>query len=146
SDQSLIINRLQTELQETTQAKEQALEELDLLKKDFGAQKELIITLEGELKHVREELNKSKEDNKEVNKKFEDLSKLLNDTLKQREEGENKIQVLEIQIQELAASNETNEQEASIIREEIFNARHKMSAQNELLAELGTQMMAAEQE
>ncbi|CAG8790861.1 29776_t:CDS:1, partial [Racocetra persica] len=141
-----VITTLEGELQETTQAKEQALTELNLLKKDFGAQKELVITIEGELKQVREELTKSKQDNQEASKKLEDLSKLLSDTLKQRDEGENRIQVLEIQLQELSASNETNDQEASILREELFNAKHKMSAQNQLLAELGTQMMAAEQE
>ncbi|CAG8686742.1 9403_t:CDS:2, partial [Cetraspora pellucida] len=141
-----LIITLEGELQETTQAKEQTLTELNLLKKDFGAQKELVINLEGELKQVREELTKSKQDNQEVAKKLEDLSKLLNDTLKQRDEGENRIQVLEIQLQELSASNEANEQEASILREELFNAKHKMNAQNHLLAELGTQMMAAEKE
>ncbi|CAG8811859.1 10589_t:CDS:1, partial [Dentiscutata erythropus] len=146
SEQKKTIGQSKMQLEKTIQEKELILKETEILKKDFGLQKEIVITLEDELKSVREELNKSKESNHESTKKIKDLSKLLNETVTQRAEEEHKIKTLEIQVQELNAINDVNDKNLYKTKRDLSDAKDQMEIQNELIAKLGNQMIILEKE
>ncbi|CAG8448231.1 2961_t:CDS:2 [Acaulospora colombiana] len=146
SEQKRTIDQLKTHLEETIREKELVLEEVEILRKDFGSQKGLVTTLEGELNLVKEELNKSREENQESEKKIEDLSKVMKETLRQREVEECKTKALESQVLELSATNKSRETSMSKLQRELSDAKDHKEAQNELLSKLNGQMVALERE
>ncbi|CAI2175051.1 3343_t:CDS:2 [Funneliformis geosporum] len=146
SEQKSIIDQLQVQLQEKTLAKDSVIKELESLKKDFGLQKEIIVTLEGELKNVREELGLVTENNDASSKKLEDLSKMLKVTLLQRDTEVKKSKGLESQVEQLKISTTAGQKEITTLQNQLTNSKLEMGKQNELLAKLGGKMMIIEKE
>ncbi|CAG8470534.1 13604_t:CDS:2 [Funneliformis caledonium] len=146
SEQKSTIDQLRAQLQEKTLAKDSVIKELDILKKDFGSQKELVVKLEGELKNVREELSIATEINDASSKKLEDLSKMLKVTLLERDTEEKKSKDLESKVEQLKISKIAEAKEITTLQDQLTKSKFEMEKQNELLAKLGEQMMNIEKE
>ncbi|CAG8579760.1 2401_t:CDS:2 [Funneliformis caledonium] len=145
-EQKSKIEQLQYQLEETQSTKNIAIKELESMKKDFAAQKELVITLEGELKNVREELIKTNEQYGNNIKKHEQISILLNTTKQQRDEEESKVKSLENEIEMLKAAGDANEKVIVNLNTELTNSKMNIEAQNKRLFEIENQKNLIEKE
>lgn len=145
SGQKMIIFQLQTQLQETKEAKETVIREWENMKDNFCAQTKLVVTLEGGLQTMMEELNMAKESHAASLKELDSMTNFLTNILEQRDENENKIKSLENEINLLKDSGKCNNDYISLCKE-LSNTKKEMEAQNETLVELENQMEALKKE
>nr|CAG8456812.1 13765_t:CDS:2 [Entrophospora candida] len=144
TQQKSTIEQLQSQLRKVRNTKEAAIKELQTMKGGFSLQKELVISQEEELKVLRQELAITKEKNKTSLDEFESLSKSLNEIEKQRDDLQKKVKVLEIEIETYKIAGSGGDSNIKALREELSNTKLEMVAQNEILAELGSQLIEIE--
>ncbi|CAJ0632129.1 13413_t:CDS:2 [Entrophospora sp. SA101] len=144
TQQKSTIEQLQSQLRKVRNTKEAAIKELQTMKGGFSLQKELVISQEEELKVLRQELAITKEKNKTSLDEFESLSKSLNEIEKQRDDSQKKVKVLEIEIETYKIAGSGSDSNIKALREELSNTKLEMVAQNEILAELGSQLIEIE--
>jgi chromosome segregation ATPase len=145
SGQKTIIFQLQTQLQETKEAKETVIREWKNMKDNFCAQTKLVVTLEGGLQTMMEELNMAKESHAASLKELDGMTNFLTNILEQREEDEKKIKSLENEIHLLKDSGKCNNNYISLCKE-LSNTKKEMETQNETLVELEKQMETLKKE
>ncbi|EXX55281.1 Kip1p [Rhizophagus irregularis DAOM 197198w] len=145
SGQKMIIFQLQTQLQETKEAKETVIREWENMKDNFCAQTKLVVTLEGGLQTMMEELNMAKESHAASLKELDSMTNYLTNILEQRDENEKKIKSLENEINLLKDSGKCNNDYISLCKE-LSNTKKEMETQNETLVELEKQIEALKKE
>ncbi|CAG8441188.1 13239_t:CDS:2 [Acaulospora morrowiae] len=146
SEQKSTIEQLQSQLRKIRNAKEAAVRELQTMKGGFSIQKELAISLEEELKTLRQELASAKDNTSSSSVELEELSALLSDAQKQRDEAQRRVKTLEIEVETYKIAGVAGKENVGALREELSNAKLEMVAQNEILVDLEAQMKNMEKE
>ncbi|CAJ0837326.1 16768_t:CDS:10 [Entrophospora sp. SA101] len=146
AEQKSSISQLQDQLVNIQNEKDSVVKEMESMKQDFEAQKNLVFTLEKDLNLTKTELTKAKEDNQSSSKKHEDLSALLSQTVEERDQLDKKTKDLIIEIEGLKEMNITDDKEISRLNSELSEAKDEMIRQNELLSELNSKLTNVEKE
>nr|CAG8474918.1 6747_t:CDS:10 [Entrophospora candida] len=146
AEQKSSISQLQDQLVNIQNEKDSVVKEMESMKQDLEAQKNLVFTLEKDLNLTKTELTKAKEDNQSSSKKHEDLSALLSQTVEERDQLDKKTKDLVIEIEGLKEMNITDDKEISRLNSELTEAKDEMIRQNELLSELNSKLTSVEKE
>ncbi|CAI2161819.1 17640_t:CDS:2 [Funneliformis geosporum] len=146
SEQNISIEQLQSQIKVITGEKDGLIRELESLRKEYNAQKEFIISLEKELNDVREELSKTKEADAVSSIKLDNLSKLLADKERQRDEELKKIKTLENQIQAFKDVESVVDKDANSLKDALTNAKLEIGTQNGLINEYEVKVKTLEKE
>ncbi|RHZ77393.1 hypothetical protein Glove_180g75 [Diversispora epigaea] len=146
TDQKSTIEQLQSQLRKIRNSKEAAVKELQTMKGGFSIQKELVISLEDELKTLRQELASAKENTNVSSTELEELSILLNNTQKQRDEAQRNAKTLEIEVETYKLAGVAGNENLSALQEELINTKLELVAQNDIIVELESEMVIIEKE
>ncbi|CAJ0897619.1 4281_t:CDS:2 [Entrophospora sp. SA101] len=142
-DELDIINRNREEAEQ----KIELISELERVKKDYGLQEQLVISLEKELNMMRQELKKEVEEINEKNtNELESLKKSLENALKQRDEEQKNVNKLEIEIKALREFDSNDDESLNELREQLINSTLENEEKNKLITELNNQLTNAEKE
>nr|CAG8441546.1 1844_t:CDS:2 [Entrophospora candida] len=142
-DELDIINRNREEAEQ----KIELISELERVKKDYGLQEQLVISLEKELNMMRQELKKEVEEINEKNtNELESLKKSLENALKQRDEEQKNVNKLEIEIKTLKEFDSNDDESLNELREQLINSTLENEEKNKLITELNNQLTNAEKE
>ncbi|CAG8558361.1 221_t:CDS:2 [Gigaspora margarita] len=144
NEQKYTIEQLQLQLSEIKDSRELSKNELELMKKGINHQNEVIESLEKEVINLRQELFTAKEINLSSTQELEKLSEKLNTTQKQYDNEQKRVKALEIEIETYKLAGTNTDKNVIALREALANTKLEMVAQNEILAELETEMMAIE--
>ncbi|CAG8452134.1 9314_t:CDS:2 [Racocetra fulgida] len=144
SEQKYTIEQLQLQLSEIRKSKELSKNELELMKKGINHQNEVIESLEKEVISLRQELFTAKEINVSSARELEKLSEKLNSTQKLYDNEQKRVKALEVEIETYKIAGTNTDKNVIALREALANTKLEMVAQNEILAELETEMMAIE--
>ncbi|CAG8453731.1 11874_t:CDS:2 [Diversispora eburnea] len=139
NEQKTIIKNLESQIQETRNAKDSAIKELKDLKDDFNAQQELVIALESELTSLNDEWSKTKQQNESFKSELDQLIQHRDKYMDRIKELENLSESLKV------TSNDDNNNLVSL-RDNLANVKLEMEAQNQIVTELGNQMISIEKE
>ncbi|CAG8522752.1 8877_t:CDS:10 [Gigaspora rosea] len=146
SEQKTTIEQLQTQLRKIRNSKETAIKELQSMKGGFSLQKELVVSLEEELKVLRQDLAFAKENTNSSSEELEKIKELLNNTQTHRDDAQRRVKALEIEVETYKLAGEAGNENIGKLREELSNVKLEMSAQNEMIVELEAQMIIIEKE
>ncbi|CAG8490449.1 4939_t:CDS:2 [Funneliformis mosseae] len=146
SEQNISIEQLQSQIKVIAGEKDGLIRELESLRKEYNTQKEFIISLEKELNDVREELSKAKEADLASSIELDNLSKLLADKERQRDEELKKIKTLENQIQAFKDVESVVDKDASSLKDALTNAKYEIGTQNGLIKEYEDKIKNLEKE
>ncbi|CAG8517269.1 19698_t:CDS:2 [Gigaspora margarita] len=146
SEQKTTIEQLQTQLRKIRNSKETAIKELQSMKGGFSLQKELVVSLEEELKVLRQDLAFAKENTDSSSEELEKIKELLNNTQTHRDDAQRRVKALEIEVETYKLAGEAGNENIGKLREELSNVKLEMSAQNEMIVELEAQMIIIEKE
>ncbi|CAG8432689.1 5671_t:CDS:2 [Diversispora eburnea] len=146
TDQKSTIEQLQSQLRKIRNSKEAAVKELQTMKGGFSIQKELVISLEDELKTLRQELASAKENTNVSSTELEELSTLLSNTQKQRDEAQRHAKTLEIEVETYKLAGVAGNENIGALQEELINTKLELVAQNEIIVELESEMIIVEKE
>ncbi|CAG8658528.1 12242_t:CDS:2 [Cetraspora pellucida] len=144
SEQKYIIEQLQLQLSEIKKSKELSKNELELMQKGISHQNEVIESLEKEVISLKQELFTAKEINVSSARELEKLSEKLNSTQKLYDNEQKRVKALEVEIETYKIVGTNTDKNVIALREALANTKLEMVAQNEILAELETEMMAIE--
>nr|CAG8439465.1 3105_t:CDS:2 [Entrophospora candida] len=132
---------------EEAEQKIELISELERVKKDYGLQEQLVISLEKELNMMRQELKKEVEEINEKNtNELESLKKSLENALKQRDEEQKNVNKLEIEIKTLKEFDSNDDESLNELREQLINSTLENEEKNKLITELNNQLTNAEKE
>ncbi|CAG8576773.1 11083_t:CDS:2, partial [Scutellospora calospora] len=146
SEQNSTIEQLQSQLNDTIKSKDTLILELETLKKERDAKSEQIISLENELKTVKEELLRVNEKNVTCSKEIVELKNLLTDTLQRRDKELKRIKELEVELQEVKDIDINGNNNLRSLKEELATAKIEMDVQNDLIANLKIKLLEVEKE
>ncbi|CAG8455777.1 7014_t:CDS:2 [Funneliformis mosseae] len=145
-EQKSTIEQLQSQLKKIRSSKEAAIRELQTMKGGFSLQKELVVSLEEELRNLRLEFASAKENTSTSSEELDEISRLLSDTQKARDDAQRKIKTLEIELETYKIAGVAGKGNVGALREELANTKLEMLAQTEMINELETQMSIIEKE
>ncbi|CAG8558581.1 15910_t:CDS:2, partial [Racocetra fulgida] len=147
SEQKTTIEQLQSQLRKIRNSKEAAVKELQSMKGGFSLQKELVVSLEEELKTLRQDLAFAKENTNSSSEELEKITMLLKDTQKQRDDAQRRVKALEIEVETYKLAGDAGNENVGNLREELSNVRLEMeSNQKDAIKELESTLTNLETE
>ncbi|CAI2161616.1 2010_t:CDS:2 [Funneliformis geosporum] len=145
-EQKSTIEQLQSQLKKIRSSKEAAIRELQTMKGGFSLQKELVVSLEEELRNLRLEFASAKENTSTSSEELDEISRLLSDTQKARDDAQRRVKTLEIELETYKIAGVGGKENVGALREELANTKLEMLAQTEMINELETQMGVIDKE
>ncbi|CAG8464465.1 3839_t:CDS:2 [Racocetra fulgida] len=145
-EQKSTIDQLQSQLNKMKEIREVAIKELSTMKGGSNLQKRRVISLEEDMKRLRQELELAKNDTNSSSEKYEELTNLLNTTHKQYEESLKRVKLLEGEVESFKNDGVASDEKVATVRTELVNAKLEMMTQNENVVNLDMQIGAIEKE
>ncbi|CAG8467879.1 1610_t:CDS:2 [Dentiscutata erythropus] len=140
AEQKSTIEQLQAQLQKLRTSKEAAVDELQTMKGGFVIQKDLAISLENEVNSLREKLAAIKNNDVRSSQDLEEMTNLISKTQKERDDAQKAVKALEIELETFKLAGVAGNENVGALRSELANAKLEMAAQNEILADLDSQI------
>ncbi|CAG8632327.1 16212_t:CDS:1, partial [Acaulospora morrowiae] len=142
-DKDIIIEQLQHQVADAKEAKDAVVNEWTSMKESFQTQTKLVITLEGGLQTLMDELNLTKKNHTATLQEVEELTSFLTTIMQKHESDEKKIELLEKEVSELKGINRKDPLEC---REKLEVPTHEIKSQGKILSELERQIVDLEKE
>ncbi|CAG8542233.1 10754_t:CDS:2 [Paraglomus occultum] len=132
--------QLEADLALSRKSKDEVDKDLQDLKDAFETQSQLVVKLESEIEILQKELYNTRNNSESGSDELNELSRVLNKTLQQKEELEVMVKQLEDEISTVLAENE------KAAREQLNNSKLEMQALNDILTELENQLSTTERQ